>query len=403
MIAKKNRLHGWLGIGLCVALVALLGSCSNSDNNLMSDVLGLRGNEDPGFLLAADPVEIVIDTTDPDAPVDPDTGKFIATIDLLLTVLDSQESAHEGLEIFFGTSAGLLDSDGDAVLTDANGEAPDTLVVFEDDPDTIEVTATDGTRIATIILNKTVILPNQPPVADAGMDVNLECTSGEGTPVTLDGSGSSDPDSTEGTNDDIVLFEWFTDFGTPDEVEIGTGMTLDTTLELGTHTITLRVTDSEDETDTDEIVVEIVDTTPPTLSLVTDPSFLWPPNHKMREILVSADAQDACSEMTVTLVSVSSNEPDNGSGDGNTTNDIQGVEAGTEDYAFLLRSERAGGGSGRIYTIVYSIADDAGNGGDEAVAEVLVPHDMGTDRSAAAGTGNSRKPMRSTSRAAVRR
>ncbi len=397
MIHKKNSLQGWLGMGLCIALVALLGSCSNSDGNrLMSDTLGLRGNEDPGFLLAADPTEIVIDTTDPDAPVDPDTGKFIAKINLLLTVLDTQEAAHEGLEIFFGTDAGLLDSDGDPVLTDANGEAPDTLVVFEDDPDTITVTATDGTRMATIILKKTVILPNQPPVADAGMDANLECTSGKGTPVTLDGSGSSDPDSTEGTNDDIVLFEWFTDFDTPDEVEIGTGMTLDTTLELGTHTITLRVTDSEDETDTDEIVVEIVDTTPPTLSLLADPSVLWPPNHKMHEINVSADAQDSCSEVTITLVSVSSNEPDNGIGDGNTTNDIQGVEAGTEDYGFSLRAERAGGGSGRIYTIVYSVADDAGNDGTEATAEVVVPHDMG-NRSSEAAARTSRREMRTSS------
>ena len=56
MIAKKNPLQSWLGFGLCIALVALLGSCSNSDgNSLMSDALGLRGNEDPNFLLAADP------------------------------------------------------------------------------------------------------------------------------------------------------------------------------------------------------------------------------------------------------------------------------------------------------------------------------------------------------------
>jgi hypothetical protein len=212
----------------------------------------------------------------------------------------------------------------------------------------------------------------------------------------LDGSGSSDPDSSEGTNDDIVLFEWFTDFDTPEEVKIGTGETLDGTLKLGTHTITLRVTDSEDETDTDEIVVEIADTTPPVLSLLTDPSVLWPPNHKMHEINVSADAQDSCSEVTITLVSVSSNEPDNGIGDGNTTNDIQGVDTGTEDYGFSLRAERAGGGSGRIYTIVYSVSDDAGNEGTEATAEVIVPHDMG-NRNAEAAVKNSRRAMRTSS------
>ena len=175
MIAKKNSLPSLLGLGLCIALVALTGSCSNSDgNSLMSEALGLRGNEDPGFLLAADPIEIIIDTTDPNTPVDPDTGKFLAKISLLLTALDSAEVPQEGLEISFGTNAGLLDSDGNPVLTDVDGKAPDTLAVFEDDPDTIEVTATDGTRTATIVLTKPVLLPNQPPVAEAGMDVFIE-------------------------------------------------------------------------------------------------------------------------------------------------------------------------------------------------------------------------------------
>jgi len=375
----KNRLQAWLGLSLSIVLLLTLGSCSNSDgNSIAANVLGGSRGSDPGFVLAADPTDVVIDTTDPNTPVDPATGKFLAKVDLLLTALDDQEVPQEGLEIFF-SSALPLDSAGNAVLTDANGEARDTLLVLEDDPDLIDVTATDGTRMVTITLTKTVILPNQPPVADAGMDVNLECTAAAGTPVTLDGSGSSDPDSTEGTNDDIVLFEWFRDFGTPDEFKIGNGMILDGTLKLGTHAITLRVTDSAGETATDEIIVEIVDTTPPTLSLQMDPSVLWPPNHKMREILVTPTMEDACSdvtEMTVTLVSVSSNEPDNGIGDGNTTNDIQGVEAGSEDYSFLLRAERAGGGSGRIYSIVYNVVDDSENGSD-VTAEVLVPHDMG--------------------------
>ena len=40
-------------------------------------------------------------------------------------------------------------------------------------------------------------LSNCPPIADAGSDVTAECTSPTTTPVTLDGSGSSDPDGDE--------------------------------------------------------------------------------------------------------------------------------------------------------------------------------------------------------------
>ena len=72
---------------------------------------------------------------------------------------------------------------------------------------------------------------------------------------------------------------------------------------------------------------------------------------------------------TITLLSVTSNEPDNGEGDGNTVNDIVILN----DFKFKLRAERAGGGDGRIYTITYEITDACGNS-TIATAEVVVPH-----------------------------
>ena len=89
-----------------------------------------------------------------------------------------------------------------------------------------------------------------------------------------------------------------------------------------------------------------------------------------------SDISDAAP--TVVLTSVTSNEPDNdkGKGDGNTVNDIQGAEIGTEDYEFQLRAERAGKGEGRVYTIDYTATDASGNSAS-ASATVVVPHDMG--------------------------
>jgi hypothetical protein len=214
-----------------------------------------------------------------------------------------------------------------------------------------------------------VLQPNDPPVADAGDDMTIECTSSEGTAVRLDGSGSTDP------NDDIVLYEWLVDFGLPTEMLLGEGAMLDVTLGVGTHTITLRVTDSRGETATDEVVVTIEDTTPPEVHVTLDPSMLWPPNHKLRTVHATVTVVD-CSPTTIALQSVESSEPANGLGDGNTEPDIVGAAVGTEDYEFDLRAERAGVGHGRIYTVVYTVTDDLGNAGQGA-AEVKAPHDQG--------------------------
>jgi hypothetical protein len=96
---------------------------------------------------------------------------------------------------------------------------------------------------------------------------------------------------------------------------------------------------------------------------------LWPPNHKMATITPSVAVTDANPGTTVKLVSVTSSEPDNGLGDGDTANDIV-INA---DGTMLLRAERSGAGSGRVYTITYQATDIAGNT-SVASATVTVPH-----------------------------
>ena len=140
---------------------------------------------------------------------------------------------------------------------------------------------------------------------------------------------------------------------------------------LGDTVVTWTATDDDGNDNTATQTVTIVDTTPPDFELSVSPEILWPPNHK----LVTINAQitvlpDVCNpDPTITLVSITSNEPDNGTGDGNTVNDIQGADLGTDDREFELRSERSGRGSGRVYTITYE-AEDTTN-----VVTVTVPHD----------------------------
>jgi hypothetical protein len=70
---------------------------------------------------------------------------------------------------------------------------------------------------------------------------------------------------------------------------------------------------------------------------------------------------DSCSTTlgidSVVISQVTSDELENSGGDGNTLNDI--VIAG-DCKSVQLRSERDGGGDGRVYTITFSVRDSSG-------------------------------------------
>lgn len=117
----------------------------------------------------------------------------------------------------------------------------------------------------------------------------------------------------------------------------------------------------------------LADTTPPVIaSLSTAPASLWPPNHKMVPVTVIANATDDTGPVITRILSVTSNEPDNGLGDGDTANDI--VISGP--MTLKLRAERSGQGDGRIYAITVEAEDAAGNT-STAVVNVTVPKSKG--------------------------
>jgi len=95
------------------------------------------------------------------------------------------------------------------------------------------------------------------PVADAGPDQTVEQSSYYGAEVALDGSGSTDPESTPGTNDDIVAFDWY-----EGQTFLGSGETFDHTFGVGEHAVTLLVIDSWGLTDEDEVVITVTGSEP---------------------------------------------------------------------------------------------------------------------------------------------
>jgi hypothetical protein len=116
----------------------------------------------------------------------------------------------------------------------------------------------------------------------------------------------------------------------------------------------------------------VIDDTPPTIDVSLDPTMLWAPNHMLAPVIATVVAADNCPGVSFVLTSITSSEPDNGLGDGDTAADIQGAVFGTADTNFLLRSERAGAGPGRAYTVLFTATDGSGNATPEA-AVVQVP------------------------------
>ena len=126
--------------------------------------------------------------------------------------------------------------------------------------------------------------------------------------------------------------------------------------------------------DHDPVIVglNVCDEIPPTAEIRLNRDTLWPPNHRYVTVRAHVDADDNWDpDPTVSLVSVTSNQPDNGLGDGDKPNDILIIN----DFTFKLRAERSGGGGDRIYTITYQVTDDCGNTTIVA-ATVTVRHDM---------------------------
>jgi len=249
---------------------------------------------------------------------------------------------------------------------------------------TFTLTVTDpGKLSSSATTHVTITAPvNHPPVANAGASQTLGCTGQNGTVVTLNGSGSSDPDG------DPLTYVWKDAAGNV----VGTSAIVQRTLPSGTYTFTLTVTDTGGLSSSAATQITIQDTTAPSLSVSLSPNSLQPPNHKLIPIAATVSASDACSaNVSVRLVSITSNEPDNGTGDGDQPNDIQAIDGGpvpfgTDVRSFLLRAERAGGGSGRIYTVIYSATDAAGNS-SSASAVVVVGAQSGDPSPVVSGTG----------------
>lgn len=136
---------------------------------------------------------------------------------------------------------------------------------------------------------------NRPPIAQAGPDQTAECT-GVPITITLNGAASSDPDG------DALTYSW-----SENNAEVSTQVSPILSLAKGSHTFTLVVSDGKGGDASDQVVVDVVDTTPPVVTLKGDASLTIECHTSFSD--PGASATDAC-DGPVPVVTSGSVNPD---------------------------------------------------------------------------------------------
>ena len=182
--------------------------------------------------------------------------------------------------------------------------------------------------------------PNQSPVAVAGPDQTVEAT-GAATPVTLDGSGSSDPDL-----GDQITYRW----SDSSNQILGTNAALQISQPLGSVTYTLTVTDSHGLASSSMTHVTVQDTAAPSISAVTaSETSIWPPDHKMHPVTISYSFADADPNASASLSVVT-----NGAGKDPAWTVV-------DAHHVLLKAEPGLKSRTLVYTVIVTALDSAGN------------------------------------------
>jgi hypothetical protein len=217
----------------------------------------------------------------------------------------------------------------------------------------VTCTATDTAGNAGTALFKVFVRDSTPPHLTAPADQVLEATGPGGAVATFSATAT-----------DIVS-------GTLVPVCVPAS---GSTFPLGTTAVTCTAADGAGNTGSASFSVTVLDRTAPNIASVTpSQTILWPPNHKMVGLTLRVNVSDvADAAPSCRIIGVTSNEPVNGSGDGDTAPDW----SYTDGLALSLRAERAGGGAGRLYTITAQCTDAGGNAATKTTA-VTVPKSQG--------------------------
>jgi len=288
--------------------------------------------DDSGNVTTATQKVTIVDTTKPELTVPGDVG--------------AEQTSADGTPVDTGQATATDICDANPAVTN------DAPAVFPLGTTTVTWTATDDSGNSVTATQTVTIVDTTKPDLTVLADVTAEQTSADGTPAAIGQATATDICDSDVTitNDAPAVFP------------------------LGTTTVTWTATDDSGNVVTAAQTVTIVDTTAPVIANVAaNPSTLWPANHKLVSVVVSAQLTDICDAApTWRITGVTCNQPVNGPGDGNTQPDWQI----TGDHTVKLRAERSGKTGDRIYTIWIAATDASGNSAT-ASCTVVVPHDQG--------------------------
>jgi uncharacterized repeat protein (TIGR01451 family) len=154
---------------------------------------------------------------------------------------------------------------------------------------------------------------------------------------------------------------------------------LDPLYPKGTTTITWTATDASGNQSSCTQTITVVDNEPPTITFNGQTPSMWPPNHSYHTFTAAdfiSSVRDNCDTLSVSdvdIIMATSDELENGGGDGNTLNDIV---IATNCKSIQLRAERVASGNGRVYTITFRLRDHSGNT-TTGTAKVYSPKNQG--------------------------
>ena len=182
---------------------------------------------------------------------DPVTGSALASGDNTVVALGSGVAFQVSSDVQgYGHPGKLYETQG-TILVGLNWRARtfDVLTVV-----------TDSTGSSTLALALHGSLRNLPPLADAGGDRRVECTSPSGTSVTLSAAASHDPDGAA----DLIGYDWT---WARDGVErTASGVALTTDVPIGETAFSVTVTDRATAKGSARAVITVVDSTGPSLT-----------------------------------------------------------------------------------------------------------------------------------------
>jgi YVTN family beta-propeller protein len=304
---------------------------------------------------------LTLTVTDPDGALSTDT----VVVNIVDTVAPSL-SAPPAVSVPTGagaTSCGAFVSDdalGSATATDGCSSSVSVIRsgvppanIFPVGTTIITYTATDASGNASIATQSVHVFDDTPPTLNAPPNISAN-NDAASCSATLDPGVAEAGDNCAGVAVAGVRSD---------------GQPLSAPYTVGTTLITWTATDAAGNTASAVQHLVVNDTEAPTITgAEATPSQLWPPNHTMRDVSVLYSAADNCGAVNCVIGGVTSNEPADGTGDGDTAPDWEIVDA----HHVRLRAERAGVGDGRIYSITIICTDSHGNSSARVVT-VSVP------------------------------